>query len=164
MALLQISEPGESPAPHARKRAIGIDLGTTNSLVATVRNGLAVVLPDGDGRALVPSIVRYGEDAGTTGYGAVSKEAVDPQNAIVSVKRLMGRGLSDLDDDRRFPYRFVDAPGMVRIATRAGIKSPVEISADLLRVLRERAEAALGGPVDGAVVTVPAYFGDAQRH
>jgi molecular chaperone HscA len=163
MALLQISEPGEAPAPHARKRAIGIDLGTTNSLVATVRHGLAVVLPDDEGRPLVPSIVRYGEDGVTAGYDAMAKQASDPQNTIVSVKRLMGRGLSDLDDDRRFPYRFVDSPGMVRIATRAGIKSPVEISADILRALRARAEASLGGPIDGAVVTVPAYFDDAQR-
>jgi molecular chaperone HscA len=163
MALLQISEPGESPAPHAWKRAIGIDLGTTNSLVATVRHGLAVVLPDAEGRPLVPSIVRYAEGAVETGYEAMAMQANDPQNTIVSVKRLMGRGLRDLADDRRFPYRFVEAPGMVRIATRAGVKSPVEISADLLRALRDRAEASLGGPVDGAVVTVPAYFDDAQR-
>ena len=163
MALLQISEPGESPAPHARKRAIGIDLGTTNSLVATVRHGLAVVLPDEEGRPLVPSIVRYAEHGVETGFAAMEHQARDPQNTIVSVKRLMGRGLADLADARRFPYRFVDAPGMVRIATRAGVKSPVEVSADLLRALRERAEASLGGPVDGAVVTVPAYFDDAQR-
>jgi molecular chaperone HscA len=163
MALLQISEPGEAPAPHQWRRAIGIDLGTTNSLVATVRHGLAVVLPDEEGRPLVPSIVRYGEDGVTAGYDAMAKQASDPQNTIVSVKRLMGRGLSDLDDDRRFPYRFVDSPGMVRIATRAGVKSPVEISADILRALVARAEASLGGPVDGAVVTVPAYFDDAQR-
>ncbi|MFO1314082.1 MAG: Fe-S protein assembly chaperone HscA [Burkholderiales bacterium] len=163
MALLQISEPGESPAPHARKRAVGIDLGTTNSLVATVRHGLAVVLPDEEGRPLVPSIVRYAEGAVETGYAAMEHQERDPQNTIVSVKRLMGRGLADLADARRFPYRFVDAPGMVRIATRAGVKSPVEISADLLRALRERAEASLGGTIDGAVVTVPAYFDDAQR-
>ena len=163
MALFQISEPGESPAPHQRKRAIGIDLGTTNSLVATVRNGLAVVLPDAEGRPLVPSIVRYGEHGVETGYDAMAHQTDDPQNTIVSVKRLMGRGLADLADARRFPYRFVDAPGMVKIGTRAGVKSPVEVSADLLRALRERAESALGGPIDGAVVTVPAYFDDAQR-
>jgi molecular chaperone HscA len=163
MALLQISEPGESPQPHARKRAIGIDLGTTNSLVATVRHGLAVVLPDEDGRPLVPSIVHYGEDGVATGYAAIDPQTTDPQNTIVSIKRLMGRGLSDLADARRFPYHFVDAPGMVRIATRAGVKSPVEISAEILRALRERAERSLGGPIDGAVVTVPAYFDDAQR-
>ena len=163
MALFQISEPGEAPAPHAWKRAIGIDLGTTNSLVATVRHGLAVVLPDIEGRPLVPSIVRYAEAGVETGFTAMEHQASDPQNTIVSVKRLMGRGLDDLADDRRFPYRFVDAPGMVKIATRSGVKSPVEISADLLRALRERAEASLGGPVDAVVVTVPAYFDDAQR-
>ena len=163
MALFQISEPGEAPAPHQRKRAIGIDLGTTNSLVATVRNGLAVVLPDAEGRPLVPSIVRYGEQGVETGYAAMAHQTSDPQNTILSIKRLMGRGLSDLTDARRFPYRYVDAPGMVKIGTRAGVKSPVEVSADLLRALRERAEASLGGPVDGAVVTVPAYFDDAQR-
>ena len=141
MALFQISEPGEAEAAHPRKRAIGIDLGTTNSLVATVRNGLAVVLPDAEGRPLVPSIVRYGEEGVETGYAAMGHQTRDPQNTIVSVKRLMGRGLADLSDARRFPYRFVDAPGMVKIGTRAGVKSPIEISADLLRALRERAEA-----------------------
>ena len=120
MALFQISEPGEAPAPHQRKRAIGIDLGTTNSLVATVRNGLAVVLPDDEGRPLVPSIVRYGEDGVETGYAAMAHQTDDPQNTIVSVKRLMGRGLADLADARRFPYRFVDAPGMVKIAHARG--------------------------------------------
>jgi len=163
MALFQISEPGESPLPHARKRAIGIDLGTTNSLVATMRNGLAVVLPDGEGRPLVPSIVRYRDDGVDVGYAAMAHQSDDPQNTIVSVKRMMGRGLADLGDDRRFPYRFQEAPGMVRIATRAGVKSPVEISAEILRALRARGEASLGGPIDGAVVTVPAYFDDAQR-
>jgi molecular chaperone HscA len=163
MALFQISEPGEAPLPHARKRAIGIDLGTTNSLVATVRNGLAVVLPDEEGRPLVPSIVRYRDDGVDVGYAAMTHQADDPQNTIVSVKRMMGRGLADLADDRRFPYRFHDTPGMVRIGTRAGIKSPVEVSADILRALRARGEASLGGQIDGAVVTVPAYFDDAQR-
>ncbi len=163
MALFQISEPGETPLPHARKRAIGIDLGTTNSLVATVRNGLAVVLPDEEGRPLVPSIVRYRDAGVDVGYEAMAHQAEDPQNTIVSVKRMMGRGLADLADDRRFPYRFHDTPGMVRIGTRAGIKTPVEISAEILRALRARGEASLGGPIDGAVVTVPAYFDDAQR-
>jgi molecular chaperone HscA len=163
MALFQISEPGEGEAAHPHKRAIGIDLGTTNSLVATVRNGLAVVLPDAEGRPLVPSVVRYGEEGIETGFAAMAHQTRDPQNTIVSVKRLMGRGLADLSDARRFPYRFVDAPGMVKIGTRAGVKSPTEISADLLRALRERAEASLGGEIDGAVVTVPAYFDDAQR-
>jgi molecular chaperone HscA len=163
MALFQISEPDEAPAPHGHKRAIGIDLGTTNSLVATVRNGYAVVLPDEQGRPLVPSIVRYAEHGVEAGYDAMAHQAQDPQNTIVSVKRLMGRGLSDLADARRFPYRFQDSPGMVRIATRAGVKTPVEISAEVLRMLRERAESSLGGTIDGAVVTVPAYFDDAQR-
>ncbi len=163
MALLQISEPDDSPAPHQRKLAVGIDLGTTNSLVATVRHGIPVVLPDEEGRPLLPSIVRYGERGVDVGYAAQALQARDPQNTIVSVKRLMGRGLIDLDDDRRFPYRFIDEPGMVKLATRAGIKSPVEISAEILRALHQRAGKSLGGPLVGAVVTVPAYFDDAQR-
>jgi molecular chaperone HscA len=163
MALLQIAEP-DAPAPPPELRlAVGIDLGTTNSLVATVRNGFPVVLPDADGRPLLPSIVHYGEDGVDVGYAAQAIQARDPHNTIVSVKRLMGRGLADLADARRFPYRFIDAPGMVRLATRAGVKTPVEISADILRVLRLRAEASMGGPLAGAVVTVPAYFDDAQR-
>jgi molecular chaperone HscA len=163
MALFQIAEPDE-PAPRREaKRAIGIDLGTTNSLVATVRNGIPVVLPDDEGRPLVPSIVRYAPEGVEVGYAAMAHQSQDPQNTIVSVKRFMGRGLADLADDRRFPYRFVEAPGMVQIGTRHGVKSPVEVSADILRDLRLRAEAQLGGPVEGAVVTVPAYFDDAQR-
>jgi molecular chaperone HscA len=163
MALLQISEPDASPLPHERRAAVGIDLGTTNSLVATVRNGIPVVLPDADGRPLLPSIVRYAPDGVHVGHGAQAEQASDPHNTIVSVKRLMGRGLADLSDARRFPYRFVDDPGMVRIATRAGVRSPVEVSAEILRTLRERAEASLGQSLVGAVVTVPAYFDDAQR-
>ena len=163
MALLQISEPDASPASHERRRAVGIDLGTTNSLVATVRNGIPVVLPDDAGHPLLPSIVRYGEAGVEVGHIAQAQQAADPQNTIVSVKRLMGRGLSDLSDARRFPYRFVDDPGMVRVATRGGVKTPVEVSAEILRTLRERAEASLGGALAGAVVTVPAYFDDAQR-
>ena len=163
MALLQISEPDALPVKPPRRLAVGIDLGTTNSLVATVRHGIPVVLPDADGRPLLPSIVRYGENGVAVGYPAQAEQARDPQNTIVSVKRLMGRGLADLADARRFPYRFIDTPGMVRLATRAGVKSPVEISAEILRTLRERAEASLGGPLAGAVVTVPAYFDDAQR-
>jgi molecular chaperone HscA len=163
MALFQISEPGESPKPHERRRAVGIDLGTTHSLVATVRNGLAAVLPDAQERPLVPSIVHYGEHGVEVGYGAIAHQSKDPPNTIVSVKRLMGRGLADLADAHRFPYRFVQAPGMLRLVTRAGVKSPVEVSAEILRALRARAEESLGGPVDGAVVTVPAYFDDAQR-
>ena len=163
MALLQISEPGESPAPHERRLAVGIDLGTTNSLVATVRNGIPVVLPDENGHPLLPSIVHYGERGVAVGLAAQAQQALDPQNTIVSVKRLMGRGLADLADARRFPYRFIDEPGMVKLGTRAGIKNPVEVSAEILRALRQRAEASLGGPLVGAVVTVPAYFDDAQR-
>ena len=163
MALLQIAEPGEAPAPRAHRRAVGIDLGTTNSLVATVRDGSAEVLPDADGRRLLPSIVRYAPDGVETGYAAQAAQVADPQNTIVSVKRMMGRALSDLADARRFPYRFVDAPGVVQLATRAGVRTPVEISAEILRALRERAERILGGALDGAIVTVPAYFDDAQR-
>ena len=163
MALLQICEPDASPAPHQRRLAVGIDLGTTNSLVATVRNGIPVVLPDENGHPLLPSIVRYGESGVDVGYAAQAMQSRDPQNTIVSVKRLMGRGLADLTDGRRFPYRFIDEPGMVKLATRSGVRSPVEISAEILRALRVRAEASLGGELVGAVVTVPAYFDDAQR-
>ena len=163
MTLFQISEPGESPLPHAKKRAIGIDLGTTNSLVATVRNGLPVVLADAEGRPLVPSVVRYAEGGVVVGYAALERAASDPRNTIVSVKRLMGRGLADVADDRRYPYRFVDTEGVIRIETRAGVRTAVEISAEILKALRARAEASLGGAIDGAVVTVPAYFDDAQR-
>jgi molecular chaperone HscA len=163
MTLFEISEPGESPMPHARRRAVGIDLGTTNSLVATVRHGFAVVLPDEEGRPLVPSVVRYAEDRVIVGYDAQAYASRDPSNTIVSVKRLMGRGLADLGDDRRYPYRFIEGEGVIRIATRAGVKTPVEISAEILKALRMRAEASLGGAIDGAVVTVPAYFDDAQR-
>jgi molecular chaperone HscA len=163
MALLQIAEPGQAPAPHAHRRAIGIDLGTTNSLVATVRGGMPVVLPDAEGRPLLPSIVCYAPGGVEVGHVAEDAQSRDAQNTIVSVKRFMGRGLADLADARRFPYRFVDAPGMVRIETRAGIKSPVEVSAEILKSLRLRAEQSLGGKIFGAVVTVPAYFDDAQR-
>ncbi|MDQ6917468.1 MAG: Fe-S protein assembly chaperone HscA [Pseudomonadota bacterium] len=163
MALLQIAEPDEAPAPHQHRLAVGIDLGTTNSLVATVRSGIPVVLPDEHGRPLLPSIVRYGEEGVAVGYAAQNAQAKDPENSIVSVKRLMGRALSDLSDVRRFPYRYIDAPGMVQIETRAGRKSPVEISAEILKALRVRAEQSLGGELAGAVVTVPAYFDDSQR-
>ena len=163
MTLFQISEPDASPLPHQVKRAIGIDLGTTNSLVAAVRHGFAVVLPDAEGRPLVPSVVRYAEHGVDVGYEALARATRDPGNTIVSVKRLMGRGLADLGDDRRYPYRFVEGEGIIRIATRAGVRTPVEISAEILKALRQRAEASLGGSVDGAVVTVPAYFDDAQR-
>jgi len=164
MALLQIAEPGQSPEPHERRLAVGIDLGTTNSLVATVRSGVATVLPDAQGRPLLPSIVRYLSNGKVeVGYAAQAHQAVDPNNTIVSVKRFMGRGVKDIDHLQNAPYDFVDAPGMLQIRTAAGVKSPVEVSADILKPLRERAEASLGGPLAGAVITVPAYFDDAQR-
>jgi len=163
MALLQIAEPDAAPVAHPPRLAVGIDLGTTNSLVATVRHGIPVVLPDREGRPLLPSIVHFGAHGVEVGYPAQDALVSDPQNTIVSVKRLMGRGLVDLSDARRFPYRFIDAPGMVKIETRAGVRTPVEVSAEILRSLRVRAEASLGGALAGAVVTVPAYFDDAQR-
>jgi len=164
MALLQISEPGQSPEPHRHRLAVGIDLGTTNSLVAAVRNGIAVVLNDHEGRALLPSIVRYLGDGGVAvGLEAEAALARDPRNTIVSVKRFMGRGLKDVTHVENSPYDFLDSPGMVRIRTAAGVKSPVEVSADILKVLRARAEESLGGELTGAIITVPAYFDDAQR-
>jgi molecular chaperone HscA len=164
MALLQIAEPGESAAPHQHKLAIGIDLGTTNSLVATVRSGLAVVISDELGRPLLPSVVHYRSDGEIdVGYDAQASQAIDPRNVIASVKRFMGRGLKDIAHRESLPYDFDDAPGMVRLRTAAGVKSPVEVSAEILRTLRVRAEAALGGQLVGAVITVPAYFDDAQR-
>lgn len=164
MALLQISEPGMSTAPHQHRLAVGIDLGTTNSLVATVRNGISVALNDHGGRAMLPSVVRYAADGEVTvGEAAQHAQSADPVNTIVSVKRFMGRGLKDIGDISRLPYRFVDAGGMVQLRTQAGVKSPVEVSAEILRVLRQRAEEALGGEMVGAVITVPAYFDDAQR-
>ena len=171
MALLQISEPGLSVAPHEHRLAVGIDLGTTNSLVATVRNGISVVLNDANGRALLPSVVRYLVDGSVqVGEAAQVTQSEDPANTIISVKRFMGRGLSDIGDISAAPYRFVDAPtgsgqapGMVQLRTVAVVKSPVEISAEILKVLRARAEEALGGGLVGAVITVPAYFDDAQR-
>ncbi|HUL94645.1 MAG TPA: Fe-S protein assembly chaperone HscA [Usitatibacter sp.] len=164
MALLQISEPGDSPEPHQRRLAVGIDLGTTHSLVATVRSSAAEVIADEQGRPLLPSIVRYSrEGTPVVGYDARAAQADDPSNTIVSVKRFMGRGVADVARYGALPYRFSDAPGMVNIETVAGARSPVQVSADILRVLRERAERALGGELFGAVVTVPAYFDDAQR-
>ena len=164
MALLQISEPGLSAAPHQHRLAVGIDLGTTNSLVATVRNGISVVLNDEQGSALLPSVVRYFEGGGVqVGITAQAQQSADPQNTIVSVKRFMGRGLKDVGEVIDLPYRFVDSPGMVQLRTVAGVKSPVEISSEILKVLRDRAERSLGGELVGAVITVPAYFDDAQR-
>ena len=164
MALLQISEPGMSQAPHQQKLAVGIDLGTTHSLVATIKNSFAEVLDDEKGRALLPSIVHYPpKGQAKTGYAAQALQAIDPKNTIVSVKRLMGRGIKDIAHIENMPYDFVDQPGMVQIRTAAGIKSPVEISAEILATLRQRAEDALGDELAGAVITVPAYFDDAQR-
>src|SRR6266850_1676343 len=164
MALLQISEPGQSPAPHEQRLALGIDLGTTNSLVAIVRSGTATVLPDAYGRPLLPSIVRYFADGRTdVGYSAQARQADDPRNTIVSVKRYMGRGVKDVTHIENAPYDFVDAPGMLQIRTAAGVKSPVEVSSEILKTLRTRAEESLGGDISGAVITVPAYFDDAQR-
>lgn len=164
MALLQISEPGLSAAPHQHRLAVGIDLGTTNSLVATVRSSLSTVLNDEDGRALLPSVVQFFDDGRVeVGHGAHKQQSNDPQNTIVSVKRFMGRGLKDIADIAHLPYRFIDTPGMLQLKTAAGVKSPVEVSAEILKVLKERAEKALGGELTGAVITVPAYFDDAQR-
>jgi molecular chaperone HscA len=164
MALLQISEPGMSTAPHQHRLAVGIDLGTTNSLVATVRSSIPEVLSDEEGRPLLPSIVHYlaGGNA-HIGYKAQAAQTTDPRNTIVSVKRFMGRGLKDIAYVENLPYDFVDAPGMVQLKTVAGVKSPVEVSAEILATLRQRAEDALGDELVGAVITVPAYFDDAQR-
>jgi molecular chaperone HscA len=164
MALLQISEPGDSPEPHQRKLAVGIDLGTTHSLAATVRSGTAEVISDSEARALLPSIVRYFADGRVdVGYEARAAQADDPANTIVSVKRFMGRGVADVAKYGALPYHFKDAPGMVSIETAAGPRSPVQVSAEILKVLRDRSERALGGELFGAVVTVPAYFDDSQR-
>ncbi|HEX2547811.1 MAG TPA: Fe-S protein assembly chaperone HscA [Ramlibacter sp.] len=164
MSLLQISEPGASPDPHQRRIAVGIDLGTTHSLVASVRNGVAECLPDADGRAILPSVVRYlGEGRRQIGYEAQAAQAEDPENTIASVKRFMGRGLADIASREKLPYRFVEQPGMVMLQTREGVKSPVEVSAEILATLRYRAEDTFNDDLYGAVITVPAYFDDAQR-
>jgi molecular chaperone HscA len=164
MSLLQISEPGASPDPHQRRIAVGIDLGTTHSLVASVRNGVAECLPDADGRVLLPSVVRYlGDGKRQIGFAAQAAQAEDPENTIASVKRFMGRGLADIANREKLPYRFVDQPGMVMLQTREGVKSPVEVSAEILATLRHRAEDTFDDDLYGAVITVPAYFDDAQR-
>ena len=164
MALLQISEPGMSTAPHQHRLAVGIDLGTTNSLVATVRNGVPQCLQDDDGKLLLPSVVHYLPDGQiVVGRKAQATQATDPRNTIISVKRFMGRGLKDVAHVDTMPYDFVDAVGMVRLRTVQGVKSPVEVSAEILKDLRLRAERSLGGELTGAVITVPAYFDDAQR-
>jgi len=165
MALLQIAEPGQSPQPHQRRLAVGIDLGTTNSLVAALRSGLSEPLADVEGRVILPSAVRYHADHVEVGQSAKNAAALDPFNTVLSVKRLMGRGLSDVKQlGEQLPYRFVGGEShMPFIDTIQGAKSPVEVSAEILKVLRQRAEAALGGELVGAVITVPAYFDDAQR-
>jgi len=164
MALLQLSEPGQSPDPHTRRVAVGIDLGTTHSLVAAMRHGQASCLPDAEGRVLLPSIVRYRTDGGVeVGTRAQAMQGADPEHTIASVKRLMGRRLADLPDAGRLPYELVDGAGMVHVRTPQGLKSPVEVSAQILATLRQRAEDSFEGELFGAVITVPAYFDDAQR-
>ena len=164
MALLQISEPGQAPDPHQRRIAVGIDLGTTHSLVASVRHGVAECLPDGEGRVILPSAVRYLEGGGRQiGHDALAAQSQDPANTLVSVKRFMGRGVSDIAHREKLPYQFVDKAGMLSLQTRAGEKSPVEVSAEILATLRYRAEDTFNDDLYGAVITVPAYFDDAQR-
>ncbi|MDR6889849.1 MULTISPECIES: Fe-S protein assembly chaperone HscA [Variovorax] len=165
MALLQISEPGQAPDPHQRRIAVGIDLGTTHSLVAAVRNGVAECLPDDDGRVLLPSVVRYLDgDRRQIGFDAVAARGQDPANTITSVKRLMGRGLADISNRESMSYRIDSSDGgMVKVQTLAGEKSPVEISAEILATLRFRAEDTFDDELYGAVITVPAYFDEGQR-
>ena len=164
MALLQISEPGQTPDPHSRRIAVGIDLGTTHSLVASVRHGLPECLPDDQGRVILPSAVRYlGGGRRQIGFDALAAQADDPHDTLVSVKRFMGRALADIADRGNLPYHFVDQPGMVAIETRDGVKSPIEVSAEILATLRYRAEDTFNADLFGVVITVPAYFDDAQR-
>jgi molecular chaperone HscA len=164
MALLQISEPGQSLNPHERRLAVGIDLGTTHSLVASVRHGVAECLPDGQGRVILPSVVRYLEGGGRQiGFDALQAMAQDPENTIASVKRFMGRSLADVTGSAKLPYRFAQHGGMLGVQTVQGEKSPVEVSADILATLRYRAEDTFADDLYGAVITVPAYFDDAQR-
>ena len=164
MALLQLSEPGQTPDPHQRRVAVGIDLGTTHSLVAAVRHGVAECLLDDQGRAILPSAVRYLEGGRRTiGFDALAAQAEDAENTVVSAKRFMGRALADIVEHGRLPYRFVDQPGMLAVQTRDGVKTPVEVSAEILATLRFRAEDSFDDELFGAVITVPAYFDDAQR-
>ena len=164
MALLQISEPGQAPDPHQRRIAVGIDLGTTHSLVAAVRNGAAECLPDEAGRVLLPSVVRYLDaEQRKIGVDALAARIVDPANTITSVKRLMGRGMADIVNRDALPYRLAGDAGMVKIKTVAGDKSPVEVSAEILATLRFRAEDTFDSDIYGAVITVPAYFDEGQR-
>ena len=172
MALLQISEPGQAPDPHQRRIAVGIDLGTTHSLVASVRNGVVECLPDDKGHIILPSVVRYLPGQGRQiGHEAVANAALDPENTLASVKRFMGRSLSDIAHPEKLPYKFVKPEGqeassengMLSIQTIQGAKSPVEVSAEILATLRYRAEDTFNDDLHGAVITVPAYFDDAQR-
>ncbi|WP_309639844.1 Fe-S protein assembly chaperone HscA [Methylibium sp.] len=164
MALLQLSEPGQTPDPHQRRVAVGIDLGTTHSLVAAVRHGVAECLLDDQGRAILPSAVRYLEGGRRAiGFDALAAQAEDAENTVVSAKRFMGRALADIVEHGRLPYRFVDQPGMLAVQTRDGVKTPVEVSAEILATLRFRAEDSFDDELFGAVITVPAYFDDAQR-
>jgi molecular chaperone HscA len=164
VALLQISEPGGAPDPHQRRIAVGIDLGTTHSLVAAVRHGVAECLPDVHGHVILPSAVRYlPQGQRQIGAAALAEAALDPRNTIVSVKRFMGRGVADVAGRERLPYEFVEAPGMLKLRTIDGDKSPVEVSAEILATLRQRAEDSFDDELFGAVITVPAYFDDAQR-
>jgi len=169
MALLQISEPGMSAAPHQHRLAVGIDLGTTNSLIATVRSGMSTVLQDDFGHALLPSVVRYMPNGEiVVGHEAQAHQSEDPVNTVISVKRFMGRNLNDITNKAHIPYRFVEGTDSattrsLQLQTRAGLKTPVEISAEILKTLKARAEKSLGGELVGAVITVPAYFDDAQR-
>ncbi|TFW70566.1 Fe-S protein assembly chaperone HscA [Methylotenera oryzisoli] len=169
MALLQISEPGMSAAPHQHRLAVGIDLGTTNSLIATVRSGMSTVLQDDFGHALLPSVVRYMPNGDiVVGHEAQAHQSEDPVNTVISVKRFMGRNLNDITNKAHIPYRFVEGADAattrsLQLQTRAGLKTPVEISAEILKTLKARAEKSLGGELVGAVITVPAYFDDAQR-
>ena len=163
MALLQIAEPNQSAAPHQHRLAVGIDLGTTNSLVATVRSGSAECLPDETGAVSLPSVVRYLENGGKAiGKAALDAQKIDPHNTISSAKRLIGRKLSEIDA-AHMPYRFADNDKIIELQTKHGKKTPIDISADILGSLKTRAEASLGGELVGAVITVPAYFDDAQR-
>ncbi|MFW1505552.1 Fe-S protein assembly chaperone HscA [Vibrio parahaemolyticus] len=165
MALLQIAEPGQSSAPHEHKLAAGIDLGTTNSLVASVRSGDATTLNDEQGRSILPSVVHYSAESTVVGYDAKAKAEFEPENTIISVKRLIGRSLKDIQSRYpSLPYRFKESDnGLPVLQTTQGDKNPIEVSADILKALGKRAEDTLGGELAGVVITVPAYFDDAQR-
>jgi len=164
MALLQSAEPGQSAAPHHHKLAAGIDLGTTNSLVAAVRSGQAGTLHNAAGKDMIPSVVRYGPDKTEVGQDAVAAAAADASNTIFSIKRLMGKGYAETQPFAELlPYQLVDQGGLAAVATREGVKNPVEVSAEILATLADTASQVLGGELNGVVITVPAYFDDAQR-